>query len=166
MSQSYLLEGVNSRGTFFLKQAEGQELGRLLYPKWYSSKAEFYLMGDTYRIQPKNLFRTKHLLYWGQEIRGEIRFDWRGRARISLLDDRGQYDFLIKRRGITKITYELMVPAGSVMAIFSPKLIWKKLTYDHTCTWVADGADDRSQALLIMICGFCFRIMRQQNSGG
>jgi hypothetical protein len=164
MASSYLLESRSTRGNFVLIDPSGRSIGDLHYPKWYISNAELALEDRYFSLKKKSIWKNCARLWEGEEQRGEVTFDWRGRVRITLGHGEEMVLFHLRRRGFLNPHFEVLDAAERRLATLRQRFRWRTFQYDIEVVWESEQGNAFSRGLLLMLVGHALTTLRKQQS--
>ena len=125
------IESSSGRGNF--KVINGNwEILELKYEKWYSSKANARYRSQDIQIKSKDFWGSKFLILKNKQEIGNITFNWKGYAIISLLDEEGsQHQYFMKAKGLLKLRFEVRNEADELVLTMKTVNKWNKLNLDY-----------------------------------
>ena len=93
--KTYTATSQNSRN--FILENENQEiLGELIYPKWYSTKAEIHIGSKIFKTDTKGFWTTSVEVTEYERVLLKFKMDWKGNIIMTSLQD-GEKHFIIKK---------------------------------------------------------------------
>ena len=93
--KTYTATSQNSRN--FILENENQEiLGELIYPKWYSTKAEIHIGSKIFKTDTKGFWTTSVEVTEYERVLLKFKMDWKGNIIMTSLED-GEKHFIIKK---------------------------------------------------------------------
>ena len=120
----------------FVLREDGRELGRLIYPKWWSARAEILLPEGIYDVRSKKW----HSATVVAELHGvpiiEARFPWNGSIEVDRVA--GQPGKLkVKYRSIWKAQHVVIDEEGNERMHLRSRMSWK-MDRDHEIEKMGD----------------------------
>lgn len=133
-----------------------QEIGRLIYKKWFSFKAEMILMGArTYQIEPKGFWGTTIELKQHDNVLLNFKMDWNGNIIIHTRFDETERDYVLKHKGILKSAYILLSKEKEELLAIQPDFKWSKFNYDYTISTTDEFENLRGKEILLLSTIHC-----------
>ena len=84
--KTYTATSQNSRN--FILENENQEiLGVLIYPKWYSTKAEIHIGSKIFKTDTKGFWTTSVEVTEYERVLLKFKMDWKGNIIMTSLQD-------------------------------------------------------------------------------
>lgn len=164
MALTYHLRSHRSRGDFDLLDADGQPLATLTYPRWYSYSAQLEVADRQFTLKKSGFWRQAFDLWEGEQRRGIVRIDWRGRMTIELGEDEALHQFRMRRRGCIKPYFELQDTEEHLLAELRPRFRWRTLNYDTDIHWQRHEGHAFSRHLLLALAGYLANVARRQQA--
>lgn len=159
---------VKSKDTkHFSLSINDQEIGRVIYEKWFSLKAEITLEGAiTYQIEPKGFWGTTIELKQNEKLILNFKMNWSGNIIINSHFDEIERDFILKHKGIFKDSYILLSKEEEELLIIKPDFKWNKFNYDYNIT-TTDHFDTLSfNTILLLTTIHCVNYYMTMMSSG
>jgi len=126
------------------------ELLELKYKNWFSSKAKTKLNNTEIEIKPKNLWNTSFDIYHNGIDVGDITFNWKTNAIITINDDK----YLFKAIGLWNLKFELVNENEDRIFLIKPNYKWKKMKYDYEIEIISDTYKLYKLTELLIYVGF------------
>ena len=144
-----------------------QEIGRLIYEKWFSFKAEMFLGGSNiYQIEPKGFWGTTIELKQNEKNLLNFKMNWNGNIIINTRFDETERDFILKHKGILKDSYVLLNKEEEQLLVIQPDFKWSKFNYDYTIS-TTDNFDNLSfNGILLLTTIHCVNYYMAMMSTG
>lgn len=110
---------------------EGNHLAELIYPKWYSFKAEIILADNTQlSLEPKGFWDAKIELKNGDDVLMNFKLGWRG-IMIHFKPGSIEANYLLKHKGILNNKYVLIDTNQQELLAVKSDLNWSKFKLDY-----------------------------------
>lgn len=93
--KTYTATSQNSRN-FILENQNQEILGELIYPKWYSTKAEIHIGSKIFKTDTKGFWTTSVEVTEYERVLLKFKMDWKGNIIMTSLVD-GEKHFIIKK---------------------------------------------------------------------
>lgn len=152
--KEYLIKTSESRNFTLLE--EHLELGHLLYPNWFSFKAEIILTdSSTYQIGPVGFWGTTIELKKDDEVLLNFKMDWNGHIILKTFFDGIESDFVFKNKGFFKRNYILQDQFNKEILIIQQDYKWDKLKYDYQLSADYIFANPIHNHILYLTCIHC-----------
>lgn len=126
----YKANSTDSRN--FSLTADGQNLGELIYKKWYSFDAQITLSdGTTYQLEPIGFWDSKIELKAGSQTLLEFKMGWKGIIIKTFFDNR-EDTFLLALSGLLSSKFVLIDTDKTELMAAETDFKWNKLAFDYT----------------------------------
>ena len=120
--------------TYQLLGEQGQELGRLEYPKWYSMTADILLPEGVYQVRSEGTWGVSIGVRFNEVLIWKMKMAWNGDVLFQREGDPDQ-SMLLKSRGFWRERYVITDQAGEERAQLKPSMNWRsmrmKFDLDH-----------------------------------
>lgn len=135
--------------------ADGQVLGHLHYPEWFSLKAVITLPdGSSFPIEPRGFWGTTIELKSEQQVLLTFKMHWDGKIILkSKLD--GSRALVFKNKSVLKGTYELQDKDKQELLLVQPNFQWRQLNHNYTITTTELLEEFRAKELLLLTTVHC-----------
>ncbi len=125
----------------------GKELGRLVYPKWYSSRAEILLPEGIYDVGAKSFWSTGLAARLQDVPIVHVRFPWKGGATLER-PGRPERDLVLKRNSFWTMRHTLTDALGQERLRILSKPSWRHMDHNHEIEWMGGPPPDPLEVLL------------------
>ncbi len=127
--KQYNVTSTNYRN--FNLALEGSPLAELIYPKWYSFKAEIILADNTQLLlEPKGFWDAKIELKKDEEVLLNFKLGWKG-IMFNLQSEGIEEGYLLKHKGILSSRYVLIDTNEQELLAVKPDFNWSKFKLDY-----------------------------------
>lgn len=134
--------------TVVLRDAEGQELGRLVRPGPFGRKAEVITAGGVYTVAPKRLFSSALTVRYGDLPVLEVRYGWS--AIMVHRADTGVELVRLVRPSLLSSERQLLDAQERLQAKLKVRTNWKRLDMEHQLTKVAQPPPEPLHLLVVL----------------
>ena len=149
----YKANSTNSRN-FSLLSGE-QNLGELIYKKWYSFDAEIILSdGATYRLEPVGFWNSKIELKDDTQTLLAFEMGWKG-IIIKTFFDNQENAFLLTLKGLLSSKFILIDTDKRELMAAETDFKWNKLNFDYTIETTQDFDNFKNKELLLLTVLHC-----------
>lgn len=149
MRYSYMLRIERLPKRTFVLYGEGKELGRLVYRKWWSEKAEILLPGGFYELAGKSFWSLALTArYQGMPIM-HITFSWKGGGKIQRVG-RPDRDLTYSSISFWRTRYKVMDALGRERMSIRSKYNWKHFDPDHAIEGMLEPHLDPLEILMVI----------------
>lgn len=93
--KTLIAKSISSRN-FRLEDENAQNLGELIYPKWYSTQAEIKIESKIFRIDRKGFWTTSIEIFEYEKLLMKFKMDWKGNIIMTSFLN-GEKHFIIKK---------------------------------------------------------------------
>ncbi|MDQ3102121.1 MAG: hypothetical protein M3R08_12085 [Bacteroidota bacterium] len=126
-----------------------RELGRLIYPKWWSERAEILLPDGLYEIAAKSFWGFGlSARYQGTPILN-ISYSWKGGGKIARPDQHDR-DLKYKMISFWKPRYKVIDMQGRERMVIRTKLNWRHLDPGHIIEEVNEPPLEPLEILMVI----------------
>lgn len=125
-------------------------IGRLEYPKWYSSKAIIIVDGIAYPLEPRGFWQSTQELLKDNAVLFTIKATWQGGYLITKLKD-VEHSLMFRGKGMFKNGYLLLNHKDEVLLEIASNFSWKKFNADYTITCNDNFLEEEFSKVLIML---------------
>ena len=142
----------------------GEELGAISYPKWFSNNAGITTPGSTYALTSRGFWRTITEVKKGEKVLLECRYTWKG---MDITDPRHpNQGYFLRVRGLWKSGYVLLDRQEKVLLTIESEFSWKtwKSSYEITCDDTFGNTDD--EMMLVLVAAHFFRMYQASTASG
>lgn len=107
-------------------------IGELVYPKWYSFKADINIDGKTeYKFVTKGRWNYKIELQQNNKTLLELKISWKGIVLKTHFDNK-EKNYLLKLKTLLSRNYILIDTDKNELVSVDTDFQWKKLRFDYT----------------------------------
>lgn len=144
---------------------EGEKvIGTLVYPKWYSEKAEITLDKETvFEVATKSFWKATQQVFKGKEVLLDIKATWKGSYIINRPGD-PERPYTFKPKGWFKNGYLLTNYKDEVLLEITQHFSWKKFTQDYAVASDETFGNEEIDRVLILLSAHFFRAMQNAAS--
>jgi hypothetical protein len=141
-------------------------LGRVEYPKWYSSKAVISIGEEAvYTLEPKGFWQTTQELKKDGVLILEMQMKWSGKILISKPKDADR-SYAFQPKGFFKNGYVLTDYKGNEFFHIRSDFSWKKFNAGFIITCKDDFGNDEFEQLLMLMSVYYFKAMQDAAASG
>jgi hypothetical protein len=134
---------------------DNQEIGELIYKKWYSFDAETIMPdGIKYQLEPKSFWDSKIVLKDGSKTLLEFKKGWKG-ITIKTFFDNKEDNFLLKLSGLLSSKYVLIDTNKRELMVAETDFKWNKLNYDYKIETAPNFYNFNNKELMILTILHC-----------
>lgn len=152
--RKYYANSVDSYNCILRNEAQ-QNIGELIYTRWYSFSAEINLFNKKkYKLDPKDFWQSKIELKDGTNVLLEFKMGWNG-IIIKTFFDKQEKSYLLKSKGILSSTFLLLDTQNNEVLAAEPNFRWTKLSYDYTIETTQIFDDFKEKELIIFTTLHC-----------
>jgi len=147
---------------FELTDENGNLIGRLDYPSWFTTKAEITACNIKYRIEPSNFWQTAmHLIRDdGQKIL-EFRRDWRANIIITLNDGRS---YMLKRNGFWMRNFIMITQDEQEILQLESHFDWSALRFKYQVQ-TANNISEANDPVILLTIIYCCNYQHSHGAG-
>ncbi len=130
-------------------------VGELVYPKWYSFKADIIINDKTnYKFATKGRWKSKLVLQQDDKTLAELKMTWKGVVIKTKFDNKEQ-NYLLKAKTFLNRKYVLIDTDKNELVLADTDFQWKKLRcdYDITTTDEFEKLDNKEVLLFVILHG-------------
>lgn len=126
----YKANSINSHN--FNLTSDDQQIGALVYSKWYSFNADILLAdGSKYELKSKDLWDSKiELKDSSQNTLLEFKMGWKG-ILIKCFFDTKETTYLLKLKGLFSNKFTLIDAEKTELLVAETDFKWSKFSYDY-----------------------------------
>ena len=95
MIKTFIAKSVDYRSFELFDESE-TSLGKIVYPKWYSTKAEIHIGSKIFKTDTKGFWTTSVEVTEYERVLLKFKMDWKGNIIMTSLQD-GEKHFIIKK---------------------------------------------------------------------
>ena len=95
MIKTFIAKSVDYRSFELFDESE-TSLGKIVYPKWYSTKAEIHIGSKIFKTDTKGFWTTSVEVTEYEMVLLKFKMDWKGNIIMTSLQD-GEKNFIIKK---------------------------------------------------------------------
>ena len=95
MIKTFIAKSVDYRSFELFDESE-TSLGKIVYPKWYSTKAEIHIGSKIFKTDTKGFWTTSVEVTEYEMVLLKFKMDWKGNIIMTSLQD-GEKHFIIKK---------------------------------------------------------------------
>ena len=95
MIKTFITKSVDYRSFELFDESE-TSLGKIVYPKWYSTKAEIHIGSKSFKTDTKGFWTTSVEVTEYERVLLKFKMDWKGNIIMTSLQD-GEKHFIIKK---------------------------------------------------------------------
>ena len=95
MIKTFIAKSVDYRSFELFDESE-TSLGKIVYPKWYSTKAEIHIGSKIFKTDTKGFWTTSVEVTEYERVLLKFKMDWKGNIILNNLID-GEKHFIIKK---------------------------------------------------------------------
>jgi len=139
---------TSGNGNFKI-QSDNNDLLELEYKNWFSSIANTNLDNIEIEIRPKNFWNTSFEIFHDGKDIGDIIFNWRGDAVITVNNEK----YLFKALEWNS-KFELLNENENRIVLIIPNYRWEKNKYDYEIEIVSENFDFSRLVELLIYVGF------------
>lgn len=151
--KTFEVESTSSRTYTLLEN--GNTLGQLTYPNWYSFNAEISIPGgSSFQFKPKGFWESKIQLFKGDEILLDFKMGWKGIIINTHLRSI-ETSLLLKQKGILGNKYILLNTDGQEILAVSSQFKWRNFSYDFNFEVADDSFSNNELAILLLTIVHC-----------
>lgn len=152
MSQ-YKANAINSRN--FILTSDNQEIGELIYEKWYSFHAEILMNdGTKCQLEPTGFWNSKIELKDDTQTLLEFKMGWKGIV-IKILSAKNEDTYLLKMKGLLSSKFVLIDTDDEELMVVETNFKWSKLTFDYNIETTQNFDNFDNKELLILTILHC-----------
>ncbi len=149
----YKANSTDSRN--FSLTFDDQNLGELIYKKWYSFEAEIILFdGATYQLEPVGFWNTTIELKDDTQTLLEFTMGWKG-IIIKTFFDSKEDTFLLALSGLLSSKFVLIDTNKTELMAAETAFKWSKLSFDYTIETTQQFDNFNNKALLLLTIVHC-----------
>lgn len=135
-------------------------IGRLEYPKWYSSKATINIgKDDFYSLEPKGFWQTHQELKKDGVLILQMQMKWNGSITLTKPKETERY-FSFQPIGFFKSGYVLVDYKGNELLHIRYNFSWKKSNMGYIITCKDDFGNDEFEQLLMLVSVHYYKAMQ------
>ena len=137
----------------FILTFDNQNVGELVYKKWYSFSAEIRMTeGTKYQLEPKGFWDSKIELKDDTQTLLEFKMGWKGIIIKSLFNDREEV-FLLKLKGLLSNKFVLLDTNDEELMAAETSFKWSRFNFDYNIetTPVFDNFENKELLLLTIL---------------
>jgi len=128
----YKANSTNQRN--FSLTEDDKLIGELVYPKWFSFKADVNIDDKTeYKFVAKGRWNYKIELQQNEKSVLELKISWKGIIIKTHFDDK-EINYLLKRQTLLSNSFVLIDTDKNELVKIDTDFQWKKLRYDYDIT--------------------------------
>ena len=95
MIKTFIAKSIDYRSFELFDESE-TSLGKIVYPKWYSTKAEIHIGSKIFKTDTKGFWTTSVEVTEYERVLLKFKMDWKGNIIMTSLQD-GEKHFIIKK---------------------------------------------------------------------
>jgi len=143
-----------------ISDESGRLVASLVYPKWFSQRAEITLAkGTVVSLAPVSMFSRTVQAVMGTEVLYEITTRLWGRIEIE-----GQgYKYRFKRTSIWRNEYTLLTPSEQTAAVITASFSFRKFRYSYELS-IMDNYPEANDPVLLCIALYCLYMVRARSA--
>ncbi|HPI55033.1 MAG TPA: hypothetical protein PLU10_10095 [Chitinophagaceae bacterium] len=160
----YLIKSSESRNFSLLKK--DQELGHLLYPNWFSFKAEIIMTDSSiYEIGPVGFWGTTIEVKHDDVVLANFKMNWNGHIILKTFFEDREVDFMFKNKGFFKRSYILENQQHEEMVSIQQEFKWDKFNFEFVLNATPIFKNETHNHILYLICIHCANYFTSLGTG-
>ncbi len=141
-------------------------MGTLVYPKWYSEKAEITLDKDTvFKVVAKSFWKATQQVFRDKEVFLDIKANWKGGYVITKPGD-PERPYIFKAKGWFNNGYLLTNYKDEVLLEITLNFSWKKIAQDYAAICYENFGSEELDRVLLLLSAHFFRTMQNAAAAG